>query len=92
MNKEVKTQDNRRYLSEFSFFDGDHFITFNIVDVDTVKNEITVAVSNEGKVSVCSFDLKSSDKGLHFEYGVMLEKIAVDDFEGVEEKGYGRIH
>ena len=86
MKKEVL--DNRKYyLSEFSLYDGTHFITFNIVDVNTDKNEITVAVSDEGRISVCTFDLKLDDRNcLFFEYGVMCEKVAVDDFEQVEEE------
>ena len=82
-----QTQDYRRYyLSEFSLYDGDHFITFNIVDINTVREEITVAISNEGKISVCTFDLKSDGKRLYFEYGVMYEKIAVDYFEQVDKE------
>ena len=87
MKQNVSQSQNRRYyMSEFSLYDGDHFVTFNIVDVNTVKNEITVAVSNEGKISLCTYDLRRSDKGLYFEYGVTYEKIAVDDFEDVDGK------
>jgi hypothetical protein len=78
--------DKRRYfLSEFKLYDTDHFVTFNIVYIDTVKNEITVAVTNEGKISVCSFGLRQDDEGLYFEYGRTFEKIAVDSFEKIEE-------
>jgi hypothetical protein len=86
--KEMSQENRRYYLSEFSLYDGDHFVTFNIVDLNTVKNEITVAITNEGKISVCTFDLKLNGERLFFEYGVMYEKIAVDDFEQIEE-GYG---
>ena len=84
MNQEV-SQDRRHYLSEFSFFNGNAWITFNIVDINTDKKEITVAVSDEGKVSHRTFDLKSNDEGLYFEYGVMCNKIAVNDFEHIKE-------
>ena len=85
--KEDKSQTNRRYyLSEFQLYDSDHFVTFNIVDINTDKNELTVAVSNEGRISVCTFDLKLDGERLYFEYGVMLERIAVDDFEEVDQK------
>ena len=85
MKTEVSNSLNKKYyLSEFSLYDGDHFVTFNIVDVNTVKNEITVAVSNQGKISLCTYDLRRNDKGLYFEYGVTSDKIAVDDFEEVE--------
>ena len=85
MKTEVSSSQNRRYyLSEFSLYDGDHFVTFNIVDINAVKNEITVAVSNQGKISVCTFDLKLDGERLYFEYGVTSEKIAIDDFDAVE--------
>ena len=80
MTKQV-SQNRRYYLSEFTLYDGDHFITFNIVDIDTDGNMITVAVTDEGRISVRSFDLISDGDGLYFEYGVNYEKIAVDDFE-----------
>ena len=33
------------YLSEFEFFDGDEFITFNIVGINVTKNTVAIAVS-----------------------------------------------
>ena len=86
------SQSRKYYLSEFDLFDGDHYITFNIVDINTDKNNITVAISSEGKISVCTFDLKSeadclSDgKRLYFEYGLYCEKIAVEDFEQINDE------
>ena len=83
--KEEMLDNKRYYLSEFSFDDGDREITFNIVGFDTAGKEITVAVSDEGRISVCGFDLKSDGGRLFFEYGVMCDKIALDDFEHVGE-------
>ena len=74
----------RLYLSEFSYHNGDHDITMNIIDINTVKNEITVAITDEGKHSRYTFDLKSDNSGFFFEYGKMLEKIAVNDFEHID--------
>ena len=73
-------QENKKYfLSEFVYFDNtDHLITFNIVDINTEKKEITVAITDEGRISVRTFDLKDER---FFEYGVMREAIAVEDFE-----------
>ena len=42
----------RYYLSEFELYDGEEFITFNIVGIDATKNEIQIAVTNRGKISV----------------------------------------
>ena len=70
------------YLSEFQLHDGEVLITFNIVAIDTSKNEITVAVSNRGRISVITYDLLTDNNGsLYFEYGVDYEKIRIDDFE-----------
>jgi hypothetical protein len=87
-NEVFKSDDFRKklYLSEFEFFDGDEFITFNIVDINTDRNLITVAVTNQGKISVITYDLLTDKHGkLYFEYGHFYQKVAVDDFEEVEE-------
>ena len=72
-------------LSEFQFYDGEAFITFNLIDIDTEKREITVAVTNRGKISVQTFDLLEDQGRLYFEFGVSFNQIDVDDFEEVEE-------
>ena len=72
-------------LSEFQFHDGEDYITFNLIDINTEKEEITVAVSNRGKISVRTFDLLEDCGRLYFEYGVGFNQIDVDDFEEVEE-------
>ena len=72
------------YLSEFQLHDGEVFITFNIVAIDTSKNEITVAISNIGRISVTTYDLLTDNNGSFFEYGINYEKINVNDFEGVK--------
>ena len=84
MKKKVqrKSEIRKYYLSEFQLYDGEAFVTFNIVAIDTSKNEITVAVSNRGRISVITYDLLTDNNGsLYFEYGVDYEKIRIDDFE-----------
>ena len=72
------------YLSEFQLYDGEVYVTFNIVAINTDKNEITVAISNRGRISVTTYDLLTDNNGsFYFEYGVDYEKINVSDFEGV---------
>lgn len=83
MKKEDLSNFKKYYLNEFEYYDGECFITFNIVGIDTVRNEIMVAVSNRGKVSVCTFDLKSDNERFFFEYGPLFEEINIDDFEEV---------
>lgn len=91
MQKEkVTTQENERkfYLSEFSYFDGEYDITFNIIDVNFDRQTITVAISRCGRISQDTFDLlRDKDGNLYFEYGLFYEnKIALDDFENIEEE------
>ena len=68
----------RYYLSEFEL------ITFNIVGIDAAKNEIQIAVTDRGKISVITYDLLKDKNGrLYFEYGAMFEHVHLDDFEEV---------
>lgn len=79
---EKSMEFKKYYLSEFQLHDGEVFITFNIVAIDTSKNEITVAISNRGRISVTTYDLLTDSNGfLYFEYGIDYEKINIDDFE-----------
>lgn len=84
-NKVSQIPEFRKYyLSEFELYDGEAFITFNIVGININRKEITVAVTDRGKISVVDFELLSDDKGLYFEYGCMFEKVRIEDFEEVE--------
>lgn len=80
--------ENRKfYLSEFSYFDGEYEITFNILDIDFERKTITVVISRCGKITQDTFDLiRDSDGKLYFEYGMFYEnKIRLDDFEEVND-------
>ena len=78
------TEFRKYYLSEFEWFDGEDYITFNLVGIDLVKNEARVAVTDRGKISVITYDLLTDKNGrLYFEYGAMFEHVHLDDFEEV---------
>ena len=82
---EKSMEFRKYYLSEFQLYDGEVYVTFNIVAINTEKNEITVAISNRGRISVTTYDLLiDNDGSFYFEYGVDYEKINVSDFEGVK--------
>ncbi len=82
IQKEKSMEFKKYYLSEFQLYDGEVYVTFNIVSVDTSKNEITVAISNRGRISVTTYDLLTDNNGsFYFEYGIDYEKINIDDFE-----------
>ena len=79
-------QHRSYYMSEFELYDTDHFITFNIIGIDFERRQITVNISNQGKMSIQTFELKGAEDALYFEYGIFDEnKILVDEFEQIEE-------
>ena len=74
------------YLKEFTFFDGENDITFNIVGIDFEKQLIEVAITNLGRISVVEYDLKQDKNGnFYYEYGCTYKKIAVNDFETIND-------
>ncbi|NCA68422.1 MAG: hypothetical protein EOM87_10240 [Clostridia bacterium] len=87
MENKVTDEEFRKryYLTEFKLFDGEEHVTFNIVDINTEKKTIIVAVTNRGRISVIAYDLMTDSNGLYFEYGAMDERINVEDFEEGEE-------
>ena len=74
---------NKIYLKEFQIFDGEATITFNIVDINEMKEEILVAISNRGGISLVTYDLFKDENGYYFEYGCDYTKINLNDFEEV---------
>ena len=49
--KGIKKMKNKFYLHEFKLFDGEEYITFNIVTLNKSKKEILLAVTNRGRIS-----------------------------------------
>ena len=77
-------ENQRYYLQEYEYFDGEYFITFNIVNIRFNSQTIEIAVTNRGKISVIECDLFEDCNGdFYFEYGSMLEKIKINDFEEI---------
>lgn len=84
MKKNVSNLSMKKYyLSEFSLYDSDHFITFNILEINILKSEITVAITNQGGITVETFDLITTDGLMYFEYGIYSEKIALNNFDNL---------
>ena len=52
--------------------------------LNEMKNEISVAITNRGKISVVTYDLFQDENGLYFEYGCEYRKINVNDFKEVK--------
>ena len=74
------------YLKEFQFFNGEYDITFNIVDINTDKMIIKLAVTKAGKIFVTECDLKfDRDESLYFQFGIDNVKIELNDFETIND-------
>ena len=87
MNSSVaqKYELKKLYLREFQLFDGESNITFNIVDINTEKKTIHLAITKLGKISVVEYDLQEDKlNNLYFEYGVDREKIEIEEFEEIK--------
>lgn len=69
-------------MKEYQHYDGEAFITFNIVNLE--ENNVTLAVTNRGKISIADYEIYSDINGNYFEYGCSLTKIYIDDFEDME--------
>ena len=73
--------EQTKYLHELEIYDGEAFIVFNIISLSVKKGEVVLALTNRGKITVVTYDLRSDEKGLYFEYGCMYEKIRIKKFK-----------
>ena len=63
-------------MAEYKHFDGEDFITFDLLFVNADKREAEVAITNRGKITVTTFELLTDESGsLYFEYGCMYDRI-----------------
>ena len=86
-NVNTENESRKYYLSEFSYYDGEYEITFNILDISFVYETITVAITRAGRISQDTFPLlRDKDGKLYFEFGLFYEnKIKLDDFVNIGE-------
>lgn len=75
---------NENYMKEYWHFNGDYNVIFNLIEVNEENMTATVAINNLGKLTQQTVELREQNGKLYFEYGVMNEKIFIDDFESVE--------
>lgn len=74
---------NKFYMQEFEHFNGESFIKFNIVDMG--KGTITLAITNQGKITLGTYNLYEDENGLYFEYGRWDEIVYLEEFVEVDE-------
>ena len=77
---------NNFYLHEFKLFDGEEYITFNIVALNESKKEILLAVTNRGRISQITYDLFEDENGYYFEYGCDYTKVKINEFKEIKDE------
>ncbi len=79
-------ENKNYYLKEFTLFDCEYDTTFNILEINTDKMTITLAVTKAGKIFQTECDLRyDKENKLYFEFGIDFTKIKVDDFETMKD-------
>ena len=73
---------------ELKYFDGECYVTFNLVDIDFSKREVYVAVTNRGRITLNTFDLYRDKNEYYFEYGPDYTKIKIKDFKEVNDEEF----
>ena len=69
-------------MAEYKHFDGEDFVTFDLLSVNADKREAEVAITNRGRITVTTVDLLTDETGaLYFEYGCMYDRIYLSEFE-----------
>ena len=67
-------------MPEYDYFNGENNITFDLLEIDDEEHEVVIAITNLGKISVCTFDLYFDGNRRYFEYGCLYTKIYIDEF------------
>ena len=67
-------------MAEYQYFDGESFITFNIVYA--TEKEVQLAITNRGRITVTTYDLYTDSNGNEYlEYGCDYDKIYIEESE-----------
>lgn len=84
---ETQVSKNSNYwMKEFTYFDGEFDITFNILDVDTDKMIIKLAITKASKIYTTEYDLQFDENYcLYFLYGVEKAKIKLNRFRTIRD-------
>ena len=72
---------NEYYMKEYYHFNCDYNVIFNLIEVNTESMIATVAVNNLGKLTQETVELRGVNDNPYFEYGIMNDKIYIDEFE-----------
>ena len=70
-------------MKEFVMYEDWDKITFDIVKLNEETQQVYVAITKQGRISLIAYPLLEDENGLYFEYGPFYKKIYIDDFEEV---------
>ena len=70
-------------MKEFVMYEDWDKITFDIVKLNEETQQVYVAITKQGRISLIAYHLLEDENGLYFEYGPFYKKIYIDDFEEV---------
>ena len=59
-------------MAEYQYFDGESFITFNIVYA--TEKEVQLAITNRGRITVTTYDLYTDSNGNEYIYCIQERK------------------
>lgn len=73
--------NNQLNFKELDYFDGECFITFDLLKFSSENRKAEIAVSNRGKLSVIEYDLFQDANGdFYFEFENVYNKIYLKNF------------
>ncbi|MBE5734340.1 MAG: hypothetical protein E7347_04760 [Clostridiales bacterium] len=72
-------------MKEFVMYEDWDKITFDIVKLNEETQQVYVAITKQGRISLIAYPLLEDKNGLYFEYGPFYKKIYIDDFEEVND-------
>ena len=72
-------------MNEFVMYEDWDKITFDIVKLNEQTQQVYVAITKQGRISLIAYPLLEDENGLYFEYGPFYKKIYIDDFEEVND-------
>ena len=65
----------------FNYNDGESLVRFDVVAYCPDTKQITLAITNQGKISVLDFEVFEDQHGHFIEYGNTYEKIYIDELQ-----------
>ena len=72
-------------MKEFVMYEDWDKITFDIVKLNEETQQVYVAITKQGRISLIAYPLLEDENGLYFEYGPFYKKIYIDDFDEVND-------